>query len=68
MPAENSAERVLGNSCHLTDEIELIIVQPLAQTGIELGQHLERMRSEKTSLIPCWDIEQLLFPFPASPP
>jgi hypothetical protein len=57
--AEDGAERGLGNGRYLTDKLELIILQPYAYAGIELGQHLERLGSEKLPLISCRDIQQL---------
>jgi hypothetical protein len=51
VPPEDGTERTLGNVRNLPDEIELIILQPYANARIELGQHLERLRSEKTSFV-----------------
>jgi hypothetical protein len=51
VPPEDGTERALGNGCDLTDEIELIILQPYAHTGVELGQYLEWLGSEKASFV-----------------
>ena len=45
--AEDGAERALGDGRDLADEIELVVVEPAAHPGVELGQHVERMRREK---------------------
>jgi hypothetical protein len=50
LAAEDGAERTLGNSRDLADKLELIILQPRADAGIELGQYLQRLRSEKVPL------------------
>jgi hypothetical protein len=51
MTPEDRTERTLGNGRDLADELELIILQPSAYTGFELGQDLERMGREKTSFV-----------------
>ncbi len=35
--AEDGTERAFGNCCDLPDEIELVVLQPSAHGGIELG-------------------------------
>ena len=47
--AEDGAERALGDGGDLADEIELIVVEPAAHPGVELGQHVERMRARGSS-------------------
>jgi hypothetical protein len=56
--AKDRAESGLGNGRDFADEIELVILQPQPHTGIELGQHLERMGSEKPAFVSSRDIQQ----------
>jgi len=51
MTPEDCAERTLGNGRDLADELELVILQPSAYAGIELGQDLEWLRREKIAFV-----------------
>jgi hypothetical protein len=48
--AKDRAEGAFGYSRDFADEIELVILQPSPHSGIELGQHVERLRREEGRL------------------
>jgi len=54
--AEDGAERALGNGGNLTDEIELVILQPSAYAGVELRHYLQRMGRQKAPLVSRLDV------------
>ncbi len=58
--AEDGAERALGDGGDLADEIELVVVEPAAHAGVEVGQDVERMGREEAGLVSAEDLEQRL--------
>jgi hypothetical protein len=55
-PSEDGTECALWNICDFADALELIVFQPYPHTGLELRQHLERLRGQKLPFIPDRDI------------
>ena len=58
--AEDRAERALGDGGDLADEVELVVVEPAAHPGVQLGEHVERMGREEARLVAARDLEQRL--------
>jgi len=58
--AEHGAQRGLRNGGDLADQLELVVVEPAPHAGMQIGQHVEGMGSEKSRLGAARDLEQRL--------